>query len=57
MWDCLRSDNAHLVNRAHRIYNSHGGSELTGLAVAASNPAAAGLMATSAEDGSVHVTR
>ncbi len=52
LWDCLRSDNAHLVNRAHRIYNSHGGSELTGLAVTGG-----GLMATTAEDGTVHITR
>ncbi len=57
LWDCLRTDNAHLVNRAHRIYNSHGGSELTGLAVAAPGSRNGGLMATSAEDGSVHITR
>ncbi len=47
-------EGSNLVNRAHRIYNSHESSGLTALAVCACS---GGLMATAAEDGSLHITR
>ena len=53
LWDCSKFEGSNLANKAHRLFNHHGGSALNSLAVSADGQ----LLISGAENGTICVYR